>query len=69
MLKETPKAALDPNDLAACQEVGDYLGAKGIDPIIFLSVVCSGAKVVVFRDSGPPPLIKDPNPGRDPQGH
>jgi hypothetical protein len=43
------------------RKVGDYLGAKGIDAIIFLSVVCSGAKVVVFRDFGPPPPIKIQN--------
>jgi hypothetical protein len=49
VLKETLKAALDPDDLSASEEVGDYLGAKGIDAIIFRSVVCSGANVVVFR--------------------
>ncbi|MFZ0899095.1 MAG: RES family NAD+ phosphorylase [Candidatus Sulfotelmatobacter sp.] len=61
VLKQTLKAALDPDDVAASQEVGDYLGAKGIDAIIFPSVVCSGANVVVFRDAGPPPLIEIQN--------
>jgi|ERR1700722_2393377 len=49
VLKETLKAAPDPDDLSASQEVGDYLGAKGIAAIIFPSVVCSGANVGVFR--------------------
>ena len=58
VLKETLKAALDPDDVAASQEVGDYPAAKGIESIIFPSVVCSGANVVVFRDADPPPLIE-----------
>jgi RES domain-containing protein len=58
VLKETLRAVLDPDDLAASQEVGDYLTAKTIDAIIFPSVVCDGANVVIFRDADPPPVIE-----------
>lgn len=54
-------AALDPDDLAASQEIGDYLAEKGIDAVIFPSVVCDGANVVVFRDADPPPKVEIKN--------
>jgi RES domain-containing protein len=61
VLKETLRAAVDPDDLAASQEVGDYLAGKEIDAIIFPSVVCEGANIVVFRDAVPPPKVEIKN--------
>jgi RES domain-containing protein len=61
LLQGTLKAALDPDDHAASQEVGDYLAGKGIDAVIFPSVVCDGANVVVFRDVDPPPKVEIQN--------
>ena len=56
VLKETLNTALEIDDLAASQELGDYLRGKGIDAIIFPSVACDGTNVVVFRNADPPPL-------------
>jgi RES domain-containing protein len=61
VLQETLEAVLDPDDHAASQEVGDYLAGKGIDVVIFPSVVCDGANVVVFRDADPPPKVEIQN--------
>lgn len=58
VLKEALQAALDAADLAASHELGDYLSGKGIDAIIFPSVVCDGANIVVFRDADPPPVVE-----------
>ena len=61
VLKETLKAVLDRDDHAASQEVGDYLAGNGIDAIVFPSVGCDGANVVVFRDADPPPKVEIKN--------
>jgi len=61
VLQEALTAALDPDDLAASQEIGDYLAEKGIDALIFPSVVSDGANVVVFRDADPRPKVEIQN--------
>jgi hypothetical protein len=58
ILKEALTAALDPDDLSASQEIGDYLAEKGIDAVIFPSVVSGGCNIVVFRDADPPPTVE-----------
>ena len=58
ILKEALTAALDPDDLSASQEIGDYLAEKGIDAVIFPSVVSGGGNIVVFRDADPPPTVE-----------
>jgi RES domain len=61
VLKEALAAALDPDDLSASQEVGVYLAGKGIDAMVFRSVVCEGSHVVVFRDALPAPTVQIDN--------
>jgi hypothetical protein len=56
-----PGAALDPDDLAASQEIGDYLAETGIDAVIYPSVVSGGANIVVFRDADPPAKVEITN--------
>lgn len=61
VLKQVLTAVLDPVDLSASQEVGDYLAGKGSDAAIFPSVVCDGANIVVFRDAASGPKISIEN--------
>jgi hypothetical protein len=58
VLKETLTAALDPDDVAASQEIGRSLPKKGADAVIFPSVVSGGANIVVFRDADIPPTVE-----------
>jgi hypothetical protein len=50
---------LDPNDVTASQEVGEFLRSQGVQAIIFPSAIpgFAGRNVVVFRDATPPPDI------------
>jgi hypothetical protein len=41
------RAALDPDDQEASQEIGKYLLAQGVDGIIFPSVLGGGTNLVV----------------------
>ena len=55
--QEMLKASLDPDDQEASQDVGKYLQGRGIDGIIFPSVLGGGANLVVFKDAYPPPFV------------
>lgn len=50
---------LEPNDVTASQEFGDFLRSHGVQAIMFPSAVpgLTGQNVVVFRDATPPPDI------------
>ena len=50
---------LDPNDVTASQEVGEFLRSQGVQAIIFPSAIpgFAGRNVVVFRNATPPPDI------------
>lgn len=52
-------ACLDPNDLTASQEVGEFLQRRSIQAVVFPSAIpgFSGRNLVVFRDVIPPPVI------------
>ena len=52
-------ACLDPNDLAASQEVGDFLRTRNIQGVVFPSAIpgFSGRNLVVFRDAVPSPSV------------
>ena len=52
-------ACLDPNDLTASQEVGEFLQTRGIHAVVFPSATpgFSGRNLVVFRDAIPPPVL------------
>lgn len=54
---EMLKAALDPDDQDTSREVGKYLLARGVDGIIFPSVLGGGANLVVFKDADPAPFV------------
>jgi RES domain-containing protein len=54
---EMLKAALDPDDQEASQHVGKYLLARGVDGIIFPSVLGGGTNLVVFKDADPTPFV------------
>jgi hypothetical protein len=47
---------LDPNDVTASQEVGEFLRSQGVQAITFPSAIpgFAGRNVVVFRDATPP---------------
>jgi RES domain len=60
-LKDVLAAVSDLDDLGASQEVGAYLVEKGIDALIFPSVTRSGANIVTFLDSDPPPKVSIDN--------
>jgi len=59
--RDVLKAALVPDDLSASQELGDFLSTKGVDAIIFPSVVGHGTNIAVFLDVDPPPRIEITN--------
>jgi RES domain-containing protein len=48
-------------DLEPSKAVGQYLFSKGVQGIIFPSVVCNGANMVVSRDVSPSPSIEIEN--------
>jgi RES domain-containing protein len=50
---------LDPDDVTASQEVGEFLRSQGVQAIRFPSAVpgFTGQNVVAFRDATPPPEI------------
>jgi RES domain-containing protein len=50
---------LDPNDVTASQDVGEFLRSQGVQSIMFPSAIpgFTGQNVVVFRDATPPPDI------------
>jgi RES domain-containing protein len=50
---------LDPNDVTASQEVGEFLRSQGVQAIMFPSAIPGFTRqnVVVFRDATPPPEI------------
>lgn len=52
-------ACLDPNDLTASQEVGDFLQTRSIHAVVFPSAIPGfrGRNLVVFRDVLPAPSI------------
>ena len=52
-------ACLDPNDLTASHEVGEFLQTRSIHAVVFPSAIpgFSGRNLVVFRDVIPPPVI------------
>jgi len=52
-------ACLDPNDLTASQEVGEFLQTRSIQAVVFPSAIpgFSGRNLVVFRDVTPAPAI------------
>jgi RES domain-containing protein len=52
-------ACLEPNDVTASQEVGEFLRSQGVQAIMFPSAIpgLTGQNVVVFRDATPPPEI------------
>ena len=52
-------ACLDPNDLTASQEVGEFLQTRSIHAVVCPSAIpgFSGRNLVVFRDVIPPPVI------------
>lgn len=52
--KDVLRAVSDPDDLGPSQEVGAYLAEKGIQAVIFPSVVGDDANVVAFLDTAPP---------------
>jgi RES domain-containing protein len=54
---EMLKAALDPDDQQASRDVGKYLLARGVDGIIFPSVLGAGTNLVVFKDADPAPFV------------
>jgi hypothetical protein len=54
--EEMLKAALDPDDQEVSQRVGKYLLARGVDGIIFPSVLGGGTNLVVFKDADPNPF-------------
>jgi RES domain-containing protein len=54
---EMLKAALDPDDQEASKDVGKYLLARGVNGIIFPSVLGDGTNLVVFKDAGPAPFV------------
>jgi RES domain len=47
---------LDPNDVTASQEVGEFLRSQGVQAIMFPSAIpgFTGQNVVVFCDATPP---------------
>ena len=51
------KAALDPDDQEVSQRVGKYLLARGVDGIIFPSVLGGGTNLVIFKDADPTPFV------------
>jgi RES domain-containing protein len=50
---------LDANDVAASQEVGEFLRRNGVQGIVFPSAIPGfiGRNVVVFRETTPPPAV------------
>ena len=52
-------ACLDPNDLTASQEVGEFLRTHSIQAVVFHSAIpgFSGRSLVAFRDVAPEPVI------------
>ena len=50
---------LDPHDVTASQEVGEFLQSEGVQAITFPSAIpgFTGRNIVVFRDTTPPPDI------------
>ena len=52
-------ACLDPNDLTASQEVGEFLLTRSIHAVVFPSAIpgFSGRNLVVFRDVIPAPSV------------
>jgi RES domain-containing protein len=54
---EMLKAALDPDDQEPSKDVGKYLLARGVDGIIFPSVLGGGTNLVVFKDADPAPFV------------
>ena len=50
---------LDPNDVTASQEVGEFLRSEGVQAITFPSAIpgFTGRNIVVFRDTTPRPDI------------
>lgn len=54
---EMLKAALDVDDQEASQDIGKYLLARGVDGIIFPSVLGAGTNLVVFKDADPAPFV------------
>jgi len=48
-------------DLEPSKAVGQYLFSRGIQGVIFPSVVCAGANMVVCRDVDPSPVIEVTN--------
>jgi RES domain-containing protein len=53
------KSCLDPNDVTASQEVGEFLRSQGVQAIMFPSAIpgFTGQNVVAFRDATPAPEI------------
>src|SRR5262249_30855623 len=50
---------LDPNDVTASQQLGEFLRSQGVHSITFLAAIprCTGQNVVVVRDATPPAEI------------
>jgi RES domain-containing protein len=50
---------LEPGDVTASQEVGEFLRSQGVQAIMFPSAIpgFTGHNLVVFRDATPPPEI------------
>ena len=48
-------ACLDPNDVTASQEVGEFLRSRGVQGIVFPSAIpgFTGPNLVAFRDATP----------------
>jgi len=66
LLIESPKGneiidACSQSDLAPSQGVGKYIFDKNVQGIVFPSVVCDGANVVVSKDVKPSPKIEIAN--------
>jgi len=50
---------LEPNDVTASQEVGEFLRSQGVQAIMFPSAIpgFTGQNVVVVRDATPPEIL------------
>jgi RES domain-containing protein len=57
VLKDVLAAVSDRDDLRASQEVGAYLVDKGIEAVIFPSVIGAGANIAAFLDADPAPKV------------
>ena len=55
--KDVLVAVSDRDDLRASQEVGAYLIDKGIEAVIFPSVIGAGANIAAFLDADPAPKV------------